>query len=54
MFFFLHSVGTFIIPTDDEVIFFRGVGITTNQLWLVIYNLPRKKRRDEGKEPEIS
>jgi hypothetical protein len=29
-------------------IFQRG-RYTTNQLWLVIYSLPRKKRRDEGK-----
>ena len=36
--FFLHSVGTFIIPTDDEVIFFRGVGIppTSYGLWYII------------------
>jgi hypothetical protein len=29
-FLFFHSVGNFITPTD-ELIFFRGVGYTTNQ-----------------------
>ena len=35
MFFFLffHSVGNVIIPTD-ELIFFKGVGSTTNQYWV--------------------
>jgi len=41
---FFHSVGNVIIPTD-EVIFFRVVGSTTNQLfngyliWLVVSNI---------------
>ena len=30
VFMIFHSVGNFIIPTD-EIIFFRGVGHTTNQ-----------------------
>ena len=39
--FFFHSVGNFIIPTD-ELIFFRGVGgSTTNQIFM-IYISPNK------------
>ena len=33
---FFHSVGNFIIPTDG-LIFFRGVGSTTNQLYINIW-----------------
>ena len=32
--FFFHSVGNFIIPTD-EIIFFRGVGIPPTSLTLI-------------------
>jgi hypothetical protein len=33
-FFIVPNIGNVIIPTD-EVIFFRGLGSTTNQLWIV-------------------
>jgi hypothetical protein len=37
MAFIFPCIGNFIIPTD-EVIFFRGVGSTTNQFWVYSVN----------------